>query len=426
MTTTMILALGVLIFMIVLIMTDALPFGAPPLLADVLILVLALYPEDADPFAYSFAGFTDKNVWLIAFFMVVLAAFQKTSTTGKIQDILYKLVNKGGFKSYVAIILVIMFFSSFVTGTGWYMLIISLLATIPYNEKLPTSKILMPGSFASVHALLPLNVAFYYGLTGTLLSSFNYDMSKVSTVPFMALTAIASLGYFLWSLVGYKLLPDHPIADQKTEESAAAVEKEPLPKGQAYLTIACILISIVAMMFLDKLGTIAYAVPALCAFVLLFGKVLDWKTFLGTLFSPIVLMMAGVLPVANALADSGFTGMIGGMVAGVAGGMSPFVLVLVFCTLIAVLHVITGASFGSLFVFAPVLISTCISLGIDPVGPTAAAVYSAWVGSFLPIDGQPAVTMGMGKYSMAEFWKYTIPMDIIGLVCLALAAVLCF
>lgn len=53
MTPQMILALGVLIFMIVLIMADVLPFGAPPLLASLLLVVFQLYPADADPIAYA-------------------------------------------------------------------------------------------------------------------------------------------------------------------------------------------------------------------------------------------------------------------------------------------------------------------------------------------------------------------------------------
>ena len=39
MTIQMICALAILVVMVVLIMTDALPFGAPPLLADCLIVV---------------------------------------------------------------------------------------------------------------------------------------------------------------------------------------------------------------------------------------------------------------------------------------------------------------------------------------------------------------------------------------------------
>ena len=116
MTTQMILALGVLIVMIALIMTDALPFGAPPLLASLLVIALGLYPEDADPIAYGFAGFTSSSVWMVAFFMVVVAGFTKTSLTKKIQSAMLALVDKGGFKSYVLLIILVMLGTSAVGG----------------------------------------------------------------------------------------------------------------------------------------------------------------------------------------------------------------------------------------------------------------------------------------------------------------------
>ena len=69
----MILALAILIIMILLIMFDVMPFGAPPIFACILLVItgLSTVPE-------AFAGFANSSVIMIATFMVVLAGVQKT------------------------------------------------------------------------------------------------------------------------------------------------------------------------------------------------------------------------------------------------------------------------------------------------------------------------------------------------------------
>lgn len=427
MTLQMILALGVLVLMIVLIMTDALPFGAPPLLASLLIVVLKLYPADADPIAYAMAGFVNSNVWMIAFFMVVVAAFQKTKLTAKIKDVMLHLVDKGGFKSYVLMVLVVMLGCSLTGGgnTGYYVLILSLIATIPYNKKLPTSKLIMPLGKAAVTPLIPINVAIYYGVTASMLSAAGINTEGMSTVPFMVLSGIMAAFAFVWSVLGYRVLPDHPIAELE-DASNAEVNTEGLPAWKETLTIISLVVSVIGMMFINNFGPIAYVLPGICSFVLLGINVINWKEFRESLFSPIILMMACVIPVANALSDSGFTAMIGNAVAGVAGGMPLFVLILVFAFLTSACATLTGANFGSAFVFVPIVIATCQSLGIDPAGAAAATTMAAWAGGFLPIDGLPAMIMGMGNYTMKEFWKYMIPGYIIGIFAIAIGAIVAF
>lgn len=425
MTMQMILALGVLIFMIVLIMTDALPFGAPPLLASLLLVILHLYPEDADPITYAFAGFTDKTVWMIAFFMVILAAFQKTSFTARVRDWMYRLADKGGFKSYLLLVFIVML-ACLLTGghsTGFYVLILGIVATIPYNKNLPTSKLVMPLGFACFH---PVNFAVNFGLCIGILQSANIATDGIGMTPFIIVTLIGCVGYFIWCAIGYRLLPDHPIAEQQIETKGGAATETELPKWKEIVTIVCLVISVLGMMFTKQLGAISYILPGILSFVVLGIKVIDWKEMRESLFSPVVLMMCCVIPVANALNDSGFTQLVGNAVAGAASSMPVFWLVFVFCGLTSLMATLTGANFASAYVFVPIVIAACVSLGIDPTGPAAATTMSAFAGGFLPIDGLPSLVYGWGNYSMTEFWKFTIPMWIINLLFLSIGAMVAF
>ena len=470
MTLPMILALGVLVVMIVLIMMDVLPFGAPPLLACLLLVVVGLstVPE-------AFAGFTNSSVLMIAFFMVPLAAMQKTRLIGRVKKAMGELVEKGGYKSYVLLIVVVMLGASLAgTGaTGYYVLVIALVSTIPYGKKLPTSKLMMPLGFATNHPLAPVNVALIYGVMVTALEASGYT-EKVSMVTFSLVNLIVSIGFLAWSLVAYRLLPDHPIAEPAAESpgpggapatpargtdggtlalrngagpdapsttpgtstSVAVLEAEgseaegselELPAWKEYATGAVFIVSVVAMMLMNVLGDLAYVVPGLCAFALLFIRMVDFKEFRENLFAPVILMMAGVIGVADALAKSGLTALVGNSVADLVGtSVSPFVLVLVFALLTSTAAAFTGSNLGSVAIFAPIAIATFLSLGLNPVPVACAVAVAGWNGHYMPIDGMPAMILGMGKYKLTEFWKFTIPMYLIRILALSAGAVLLF
>src|SRR3712207_4864674 len=193
MTLPMILALAVLVIMIALIMFDVLPFGAPPVLACLLLVVVGVstVPE-------AFAGFVNSSVLMIAFFMVPLAAMQKTRLIGSVKSSMGRLVEKGGYKSYALLIVVVMLGASLAgTGaTGYYVLILALVSTIPYQHKLPTSKLMMPLCFATNHPLIPINVALIYGVMVTSLEAAGYR-EGVSLATFALVNLVMSIGFLL-------------------------------------------------------------------------------------------------------------------------------------------------------------------------------------------------------------------------------------
>ena len=154
---------------------------------------------------------------------------------------------------------------------------------------------------------------------------------------------------------------------------------------------------------------------------------MDFKEIRDAICSPIILMSAGVIGVADALGNTGLTALVGESVANMLGNsINPFVLVFAFCVLTSVLATLTGSTLGTVYVFAPLAISTCLSLGLNPTAAAAAIVVSGWNGHFLPIDGMPAMIMGIGKYKLTEFWKFTVPMYFIRLLALSAGALLMF
>ncbi|GAA6294781.1 SLC13 family permease [Enterocloster asparagiformis] len=425
MTIQMILALAILVIMIGLIMFDVLPFGAPPLLACMLLVVtgLSTVPE-------AFAGFTNSSVIMIASFMVVLAGVQKTRAMDKVKEALIALVNRGGYKSYVLLVIVVMVGASLVGGgnTGYYVLILSLISTIPYTKKMPTSKLMMPLGFATNHPLIPINVALYYGVVSSVLETAGF-MEPVSMIKFSSVNFAMAVAFLVWSLVAYRLLPDHPIAAAEVD-AQAKIEKTkavPMEPWKEKVTVVAFVVSVVGMMLINTLGNMAYVIPGLSAMALLFMKVVDFKEFRENMFAPVILMMAGVIGVADALANSGFTAMIGEAIATALGtSVAPLLVIILFALLTSTCATFTGSNMGSVYIFAPIAIAACMSLGLNPTAAAAAVVVSGWQGGYMPIDGMPAMIMGMGKYKLPEFWKFTVPMYLIRIIALSVAAAVIF
>lgn len=423
MTIQMIIALAITVFMVILIMTDKLPFGAPPLLACLLLVVFGIADIKA-----AFAGFSNATIVMLAEFMAIIAALQKTSFITGFKNTMFNMANKGGFRAYVLMILIVMLgCSMFGTGsTAYYVLTIGLLSTLPYSKKLPPSKIIMTAGFAANHPLIPFNTALQYGIVLAVLNSAGV-MANVSVAKFAVVNLFLSLGFLANCLIQYKLLPDHPISAASEDAKAQGAVVSTLPKWKEQIVYVAFVVAVIGMILQGKIGDAGYAIPGLSVAVILVIGVMDFKEIRDAISAPIILMSAGVIGIADALGSTGLTNLVGSTVAGMLGSsINPFIMILVFCILTSVLATMTGSTIGTVYVFAPLAIATCTSLGLDPTAAACAIVISGWCGHFLPIDGMPAMVMGVGNYKLSEFWKFTIPQYFIRLVALTAGSLLMF
>ena len=252
-------------------------------------------------------------------------------------------------------------------------------------------------------------------------------IANVNLVKFTFVNVALSLGFFVWCLLGYKIMPDHPIAEATEEAKANQTAVSSLSRNKEIVTYICFVVAVVGMILQSSIGDAGYALTGIAVGGLLVFGVLDFTEIRNAISAPIILMSAGVIGIADALGNTGLTALVGQTVANMLGtNVNPFILIFVFCVLTSVLATLTGSTIGTVYVFAPMAIATCVSLGLDPTAAAAAIVISGWCGHFLPIDGMPAMIMGAGNYSMKEFWKFTIPQYFIRLLFLTVGAVLIF
>ncbi|MGF7431923.1 SLC13 family permease [Thermoanaerobacterium thermosaccharolyticum] len=424
MTAPMIIALAITLFMIILIMTDKLPFGAPPLLACLLMVLFGVTDIKT-----AFGGFSNATIIMLASFMVIVAALEKTSLIGAFRRTILKMANHGGYKAYVLLFIIVMLVASiFGTGsTAFYVLTLGILSTIQYSDNLPRGKVIAAAGFACNHPLIPINVTLQYGVVIAVLEAAGSAITKVNLAKFSILNLAVSLAYMAWALIGYKVLPNKNVEDTENENGKAQEIVYDLPKWKEYTTYAAFLVAVVGMILQSEVGDAAYMIPGLSAGLLLVIGVLNFNEVRNNIAAPIILMSAGVIGVADALGSTGLTALVGKTVATMLGtNVNPFVLIFAFCVLTSVLATLTGSTIGTIYVFAPMAIAIFMNLHLNPTAAAAAIAISGWNGHFLPIDGMPAMVMGIGKYKLTEFWKYTVPMYFIRLLALTVAAVLIF
>lgn len=424
----MIITLAIVILMVAVIISDKLPFGAPALIACALLVVT----NQAD-IATAFSGFTDKNVIMIMGFMAAMAALNKTTFIHKMELFLGNVAKTGGIKGFILLIIAIMAVSNFIGGTAYYILVISLISTIPYNKELPTSRILLPAAMAcNAGGWLPNGVAMFAAIIASLCEGQGLTGAQVPMGKFILLNVAWSVVFLIWAVFAHKLLPDRDISDSAAENEGELKQKKEFVKTlsdtQEKIVYAGYIVLICSMIFLSKFpGEIGYGIPLVVAGIFLCCGIINFKEFLNNMFSPVLIMMASVIGVAAAMSNCGLSAFIGNGIAGILGANpSLFVLVLVFAVLTSVMATFTGASFGSLFIFAPIGITLCMQYGYSPIPLALACTKAAWINYFMPIDGMPALTMGVGKYKLTEFWKFVIPQWVLQMLVVCSLATMLF
>lgn len=423
MTTQMIIALAITVFMIILIMRDKLPFGVPPLIACLLLVVTGV----AD-IKTAFGGFANSTIMMLAAFMAIIAALQKTSFITTFKSAIFNMAKKGGFKAYTLLIVVVMVGTSLfgMGSTAYYVLVIGLLSALPDSKALAPSKVLMPAGFAANHPIAPFNTALQYGVTIAVLEAAG-AATNVDLVSFAIVQLIVSLGFLAWCLASYKTLPEHPIAASTIDNNSLEQSGSALNKKQELITYLSFALAVAGMIAQSYVGDAGYAITGLAVLPIFLVRVLDFTEIRSAISAPIILMSAGVIGVADALGATGLTEMVGKSVADMLGSdINPFLLIFTFCILTSLLATLTGSTIGTVYVFAPLAIATCLQLGFNPIAAAAAIVISGWCGHFLPVDGMPALIMGTGKYTMIEFWKFTVPQYFIRLLALTAGALILF
>ena len=128
---------------------------------------------------------------------------------------------------------------------------------------------------------------------------------------------------------------------------------------------------------------------------------------------PIIVLLAAMIPVGGALDSTGAARAIAGMLAEVAGTVSPYlVLSLVLVLTMTLSDIMNNAA--TTVVMAPIAIGVSDSLGLAPDPLLMAVAVGASCAFLTPIGHQNnLLVMGPGGYHFGDYWRLGLPLEIL-------------
>jgi di/tricarboxylate transporter len=157
-------------------------------------------------------------------------------------------------------------------------------------------------------------------------------------------------------------------------------------------------------------AAVSFAGAALACVLL---KLIPPRRFYESVDWPVVVLLGALIPVAQAVADTGTAGLIGrGLVEGIAGGNALVSLVLILLATITLTSFMSNAATAA--VMCPVAISTAQSLAVGSDPFLMAVAVGASCAFLTPISHQNnTLILGPGGFRFGDYWQLGLPLEIL-------------
>jgi len=168
-----------------------------------------------------------------------------------------------------------------------------------------------------------------------------------------------------------------------------------------------------AAMVVTALGWAPVSVAFFAAAVLIVvSGALPLRDIYRQLDGPILIMLAAVIPVSDALRTTGGTDVIGMWLSEISVGLPPAgTLTLILIAAMAVTPFLNNAA--TVLVMAPIAATFATSLGLRPEAFLMAVAIGAGCDFLTPIGHQcNTLVMGAGGYRFTDYWKLGLPLSI--------------
>lgn len=395
-----IITLLFLLFAIIMFVSEKLPLAVTSMIVCVgLVLTGVLEIGEA------FKGFIDNNVILFVAMFIVGEALFSTGMANKIGGVVTHFA-KTERQLIIAIMVVVGLMSGILSNTGTAAILIPVVVGIANRSGFSRSKLLMPLVFAAAMggnlSLIgaPGNMIAQSALEQVGMSFGFFEYAKVG-LPIL----IAGIIYF--AVFGYKLLPDAKLDEEVSEQQSF----DHVPSWKQNLSLIILILTLIGMIFEDKIGIKLNIVGCIGALALIVTGVIDENQAVKSIDMKTIFLFGGTLSLAAALQKTGAGELIAGKVISLFGeNPSPFALTFVVFILCCFLtNFMSNTATTALMV--PICLSIAQSIGADPRAVLMACVIGGSCAYATPI-GMPANTMvvGIGGYKFMDYAKAGLPL----------------
>lgn len=406
---SMVITLVLLAFAIVMFVWEKIPLALTSMIVCIALVVTGVLDMNE-----AFAGFINSNVILFVAMFIVGGALFETGMANKIGGLVTKFA-KTEKQLIVVIMVVVGVMSGFLSNTGTAAVLIPVVIGIAAKSGYSRSRLLMPLVFAAAMggnlSLIgaPGNLIGQSALGEMGLKFGFFEYAKVG-LPMLV------VGIIFFATIGYKLLPNRSNTEGDTAFDEE-IDYSHVPKWKQNLALIVLVLTILAMIFEDKIGINLSISGCIGALVLVLTGVITEKQAYKAIDMQTIFLFGGTLALAKALDTTGAGGAIADTVIGAIGkDASPFaLLVAVFLLACVMTNFMSNTATTALLV--PISISIASSMGADPRAVVMATVIAGSCAYATPI-GMPANTMvlGPGGYKFVDYVKAGLPLILVSTV----------
>ena len=397
-----------LLFAVIMFVLEKIPLGVTSMIVCIGLVVTGVLDIKT-----AFAGFIDSNVILFVAMFIVGGALFETGMANKIGGIVTKFA-KTERMLIVAIMVIVGFMSGVLSNTGTAAVLIPVVIGIAARSGYKRSRLLMPLVFAAAMG----GTLSLIGAPGNLIAQsaleeinmeFGFFEYAIVGLP------ILIIGILFYATIGYRLLPDHDVTEERGFDTAK--DFSDVPAWKQWLSLIVLVLTLLAMIFEKKIGIKLSISGCIGALILILTGVISEKEALKSIDLKTIFLFGGTLSLASALAETGAGETIANTVIGALGSHpSPYILTFVVFILCCVM-----TNFMSNTATTALMVTICLSIaegmGADPRAVLMACVIGGSCAYATPI-GMPANTMvvGAGGYRFMDYVKAGFPLIIIATI----------
>lgn len=404
------ITLVLLLFAIVMFVWEKLPLAVTSM-----IVCIALVLTGVLKVSEAFAGFVNTNVILFVAMFIVGGALFETGMANQVGSVVTKFA-KTERQLIVTIMVVVGLMSGVLSNTGTAAVLIPVVIGIAAKSGYSRSRLLMPLVFAAAMggnlSLIgaPGNLIGQSALQEMGMSFGFFEYAKVG-LPMLV------CGIIYFATIGYRFLPDKPNTGNGDTAYDEVVDYSNVPKWKQTTSLIVLVLTILAMIFEDKIGINLAISGCVGALALVITGVISEKDAYKAIDMQTIFLFGGTLALAKALEVTGAGAAIADFVIGELGAnVSPFVLLVAIFMLSCVMtNFMSNTATTALLV--PISISIAAGMGADPRAVVMATVIGGSCAYATPI-GMPANTMviSAGGYRFMDYVKSGLPLILVSTV----------
>lgn len=279
-----------LLFAVVMFVLEKIPLGVTSMLVCIGLVVTGVLDVKT-----AFAGFVDSNVILFVAMFIVGGALFETGMANKIGGIVTKFA-KTERMLIVAIMIIVGLMSGVLSNTGTAAVLIPVVIGIANKSGYKRSRLLMPLVFA---AAMGGNLSLI-GAPGNLIArsaleelglKFGFFEYAIAGLPILV------VGIIFYATVGYKLLPNHDVKDDGAFDTQKAFGN--VPAWKQWLSLVILILTLLAMIFEDKIGIKLCVSGGIGALLLILTGVISEKDALKSIDLKTIFLFGGTLSLAS-------------------------------------------------------------------------------------------------------------------------------